>query len=139
AEATGFLGGAATLSMVLAWCGFYPQRPGSRPDPVVGGVGALALEELRQLGVDVEPYYSASGNWNIRLNQEATKIALDRVAAASGAEVSLHTAVAGADVADGRIAALRLHDPRGLREARAGAFVDATGDAVLAFLAGAAP
>ena len=34
---------------------------------------------------------------------------------------------------------MTLSDPRGLREVAATAFVDATGDAVLAFLAGAAP
>ena len=138
-EACGFLGGAATQSLVLAWCGFYPQRPGAKPQPVVGGVAQQALAQLSALGIDVEPYYSATGNWNIRLNPEATKIALDRTVAASGAQVVHHTKLVGACVSDGRIEAVRLCDQRGVREIAADEFVDTSGDACLAFLAGASP
>ena len=136
-EACGFLGGAATQSLVLAWCGFYPQRPGARPQPVVGGIGQQALAQLSALGTDVEPYYSVTGNWNIRLNPEATKIALDRTVADSGAEVVHHTKLIGAAVTGGRIEAIQVCDQRGVREIAARAFVDASGDACLAFLAGA--
>ena len=97
-EACGFLGGAATLSQVLAWCGFYPQQVGAVPEPVVGGVGRQALDHLAALGLDVQPYFSASGNWPIRLNPEATKIALDRTLAASDARLTLHTSVVGVSV-----------------------------------------
>jgi hypothetical protein len=138
-EGQGYLGGAATLSQVLAWCGFYAQRPATVPQPVVSGVGRLALDQLSKLGMDVAPYYSGTGNWNIRLNPEATKIALDRTIEESGAELTLHTQVIGADVTQGRIKALRLYDPRGLRDVSADTFVDASGDAALAFLAGAEP
>jgi hypothetical protein len=109
------------------------------PDPVVAGVGRLALDQLAALGLDVNPYFSATGNWPIRLNPEATKIALDRVVAASEASLALHTSVVGTSVSGDRIEALTLCDPRGTREVSAAAFVDATGDALLAFLAGAAP
>ena len=136
-EAAGFLGGAATQSLVLAWCGFFPQRPGPEPAPAVAGVGRQALDQLAGLGIEVRPYYSSTGNWNIRLNPEATKIALDRTVAAAGVEVLLHARVIGATVTDGRIGAIRIADPRGLREVAARAFVDASGDAGLAFLAGA--
>ena len=37
-ESQGFLGGAATRSQVLAWCGIYPQTPPPRPQPAVAGV-----------------------------------------------------------------------------------------------------
>jgi hypothetical protein len=135
-ETLGFLGGAATASLVLAWCGFYPQRPGPRPDPVVGGVGRMALDRLAALGLDVAPYYSATGNWNIRLNPEAVKLALDGLVADAGVELVLHTRVVGAVTGPGGVEAVRLADPRGLREVAAGAFVDASGDAALAFAAG---
>ncbi|WP_425073428.1 FAD-dependent oxidoreductase [Sagittula sp. S175] len=137
-EAQGFLGGAATLSQVLAWCGFFPQRPAKVPQAVVAGAGRQALDHLHQLGVDVAPYYSGTGNWNIRLNPEATKIALDRTVADSKATLALHTQVVGVETHHGRIESLRLCDPRGLREVSADACIDTTGDAVLAFLAGAA-
>lgn len=138
-ESYGFLGGAATRSIVLAWCGFYPQRPGPRLARIVRGIADDVLAALDALGIATEPYYSASGNWNIVLNPEATKIALDRTVAASGAALALHTRVTGATVQGGRIEAVRVNDHRGVREIAAGAFVDASGEADLAFLAGARP
>lgn len=136
-ERAGFLGGAATLAQVLAWCGFYPQVSGKTPDPVVAGIGKLALDHLAALGMDVAPYFSASGNWPIRLNPEATKIALDRTLSGSGADLAAHCDLVGAAVSGKTIEAVVLRDPRGLRDVSAAAFVDATGDAELAFLAGA--
>ena len=138
-ERAGFLGGAATLSQVLAWCGFYPQTAGMTPEPVVGGVGRRALDHLQALGMDVAPYFSASGNWPIRLNPEATKLALDRTLSESDAQLALHSDIVGVAHASGRIETIETRDPRGRREISATAFVDATGDAELAFLAGATP
>ena len=138
-ERAGFLGGAATLSQVLAWCGFYPQITGNMPEPVVAGVGRQALDHLADLGMDVAPYFSASGNWPIRLNPEATKIALDRTLSQSGAQLAAHCSLVGATVSEGRITSVTLHDPRGTCEVSASVFVDASGDAGLAFLAGATP
>lgn len=136
-EGYGFLGGAATHSLVLAWCGFYPQRPAPRPAPIVGGIANDILAALARLGIDVAPYHSHTGNWNIRLNPEATKIALDEVVRVDGLEVAYHTRVVGVDASAKVITALRLADPGGIREVSARAFVDTTGDAALAFLAGA--
>ena len=138
-EAYGFLGGAATLSQVLAWCGFFPQQQGTVPDAVVAGIGRQALNHLADLGLDVRPYFSATGNWPIRLNPEATKIALDRTVGATDTCVALHTTLVSVSVSNGRLGALRLSDRRGTREVCAETYVDATGDAVLAFLAGASP
>ena len=138
-EGYGFLGGAATHSLVLAWCGFYPQRPAPRPARIVGGPATRILAELDALGVDTDPYYSPTGNWNVRLNPEATKIALDRAVAGSKVDIALHTRITGADRRGNRIEAIRINDHRGVHEIRASAFVDASGEADLAFLAGASP
>ena len=138
-ETYGFLGGAATHSLVLAWCGFYPQRPAPRPAAIVGGVAIRVLSELSGLGIDVQPYYSPTGNWNVRLNPEATKIALDRTVRHPGLTVALHTRIIGAALNGDRLTAVRLADHRGIREVAATAFVDCTGEADLAFLAGATP
>lgn len=135
-EGQGYLGGAATHSIVLAWCGFYRQRPASPPERIVRGVADRVLGELERLGMSVAPYYSASGNWNIRLNPEATKIALDRAVAVPNLDVWLHTSVTGAARTGRTIEALLLSDHRGRREVGATRFVDCSGDADLAFLAG---
>lgn len=52
-ERYGFLGGAATGSNVLTYCGFYRQH--GVADPVVGGVGAELVQLLGSLGQDIEP------------------------------------------------------------------------------------
>mgnify|MGYP001827648415 CR=1 FL=1 len=49
-EKYGFLGGAATTSNVLAYCGFFQQGP--EPIKAGGGVADLVLEELRMIGLD---------------------------------------------------------------------------------------
>jgi hypothetical protein len=138
-ERAGFAGGAATLAQVLAWCGFYPQKSGKVPEPVVGGVGQQALNHLAALGMDIAPYFSSSGNWPIRLNPEATKLALDRTLAGSGAQVALHCDLSQVSGTRRTIESVALRDPRGISEVSADTFVDATGDAELAFLAGATP
>lgn len=138
-ESYGFLGGAATHSIVLAWCGLYPQRPPPQPERVVRGVVDQVLDRLSTLGIDVAPYHSATGNWNVRLNPEATKIALDGTVADAGVDLRLHTRVIGAAVAGDRIEAVRIADHRGLHQIAARAFVDASGEADFAHLAGAGP
>lgn len=137
-ESYGFLGGAATRSSVLAWCGIYPQRPPPQPPAAVGGVLMQVIAHLRAIGVPAEPYFSASGNWPIPLNPEATKLALDRTVGAAGVEVALHSMVVGASTHEGRIESIRCMAPGGdLLELSAPAFIDASGEVVLATLAGA--
>jgi hypothetical protein len=136
-ESQGFLGGAATRSLVLAWCGIYPQRPPPRPQPVVAGVLQQVMGHLNALGLPDATYFSGSGNWPMPLNPEATKLALDRTLRQAGVALHLHSLVVGAHVSAGRIEAIDIQDPAGRHRLRATAFVDASGDAILAALAGA--
>jgi len=48
-ERAPFLGGAATLSNVLTYCGFWTQA--DPPQACVGGAGRLALDAIGALGV----------------------------------------------------------------------------------------
>lgn len=138
-ERCGFLGGAATRSLVLAWCGVYPQRPPPQPAPAVAGVLTQVTEQLKTLGVEQGAYFSASGNWPMPLNPEATKIALERTLQQSAVEVRLHSTLVEAHTRDGRVRIIRYLDGTGVHTVHATAFVDASGDAVLAHLAGATP
>ena len=134
-EKYGFLGGAATTSNVLAYCGFFQQGP--EPIKAVGGVADLVLEELRMLGLDCEPFCSpTTQNWIILLEPESVKLALDRVLAAQGVDVLLHTRVAAAARTAERIQSVTLAGMEGRRRVSAEAFVDATGDANLSLIAG---
>ena len=134
-EKYGFLGGAATTSNVLAYCGFFQQ--GETPIKAVGGVADLVLDEMRGLGLDCDPFCSpTTQNWIILLEPEAVKLALDRVLTKSGVDVLLHTRVAAVGRTADRIESVTLAGMDGRRRVAAEAFVDATGDANLSLLAG---
>ena len=96
-ERYGFLGGAATTSNVLAYCGLYAQG-GARAEPVVAGVASQVIEALTRLGIEASPINSPSGNWILRLECEPLKLALDHVLRRSGADVLLHAPVVAASV-----------------------------------------
>ena len=141
-ERSGFLGGAATNSSVLAYCGFFTQA-GER---IVRGVGQQFIDRLEAehlYRAEKQPY---SGNTIVLLDRETTKRTLDSMVEAAGVDVFLHTTLISADVSQreessGRKAAggqsssvdavTVLH--RGGRvRLRAETFVDASGDAILA-------
>ncbi|MEP5758625.1 MAG: FAD-dependent oxidoreductase [Litoreibacter sp.] len=134
-EKYGFLGGAATTSNVLAYCGFFQQ--GETAIKAVGGVADLVLDELRALGLDCDPFCSPTTlNWIILLEPEAVKLALDRVLIKAGVDVLLHTRVAAVARTADSIQSVTLAGMEGRRRIAAEAFIDATGDANLAMLAG---
>ena len=129
-----FLGGAATASSVLSYCGFFDQR-GER---VVGGVGEELLGRLRARGAYQEITFKWSGNTVVMIDPEYTKLALDELIAAAGVSVSLHSYLVDAQCDGRRVAEAVIADHGGLRRIRGTAFVDATGDGDLAHLAGGA-
>ena len=134
-EKYGFLGGAATSSNVLSYCGFFQQ--GAQPKKAVGGVADLVLDQLRLLGLDCEPFCSpTTKNWIILLEPESVKYALDRVLQEHGIEVLLHSRVAAATRTSERIQSVTIAGMDGRSRVAAEAFVDATGDAILALVAG---
>lgn len=134
-EKYGFLGGAATASNVLAYCGFFQQGP--EPIKAVGGVADLVLDELRRLGLSCDPFRSpTTSNWIILLEPEAVKLALDRVLQKHGVDVLLHTRVAAVTRTADRLHSVTLAGMEGRSRVEAEAYVDATGDANLALIAG---
>ena len=133
-ERYGFLGGAATNAQVLSYCGFFAC--GDPPRAVVGGVGADLLAELRKLGLDTAPVRAKSGNWIVMLDPEAAKLAFDRLVLAHDVALELHTRVVAAGRGGARLTHVTLADHRGLRDVHAACFVDASGEASLAALAG---
>ena len=136
-ERAPFLGGAATISNVLTYCGFWTQA--EPPLACGGGAGQRVLDEIAALGVDVRPQrMHVSGVVVALIEPEAVKIALDRILAGAGVEVVLHARIAGARSEGDRVDALRVLDHRGEFTLSADAYVDATGEADLAYFSGAA-
>ncbi len=136
-EKYGFLGGAATNANVLAFCGLYQRGGGEDPIPASGGASDLLLDRMRDLGVDPTPRQNVrTGHWLVDLEPECLKRALDMCLEATGVETLLHAKVVGTHMSDGRLTSATLHAHEGNLDVEAAAYVDATGDAHLAMLAG---
>ena len=101
----------------------------------VAGAATRVLEGLRALGEDVAPVRSTNGNWIVPFDSEALKRAADEAVSVAGAETRLHALMTGV-CADGTLRAVRVTDHSGTAEIAARAFVDASGEATLAALAG---
>ena len=134
-EATGCLGGMGTSGLVTA---FDPMADGERG--LVGGLMREIVETLYErgeLGPQVTPEF-----WRERYHcwtpfrVEGLKQLLDDLAAEAGVEVRLFTTVIDADAGADAVNGIIVHNIEGLRYIRAKAYVDCTGDAVLADLCG---
>ncbi|MBR9764179.1 MAG: FAD-dependent oxidoreductase [Rhodobacteraceae bacterium] len=134
-EKYGFLGGAATNAQVLAYCGFYHQ--GGEPVKAVAGAGEQVLDEMRAMGVACDPYRSpTTNNWIVLLEPERLKVALDRVLAAHGVDVFLHSRVAAASRTARALESVTVAGMDGRFRLIAESYVDASGDANLALVSG---
>ena len=134
-ERAAYLGGAATRSNVLTYCGFWTQA--DPPAKIVGGVGDEVLREIAALGGDTAPVRTSSNVVIALLDPEIVKFALDNVCERANIDVLLHATLTGATSTDGRIASIEISGHAGTATLNARAFVDASGDADLAARAGA--
>jgi hypothetical protein len=136
AEATGCLGGMGTGGLVAS---FGPVSDGERM--LVGGFMKELLAtmwEQRAFGPQVTPdYLNKQLNRWIPFSPEHLKRILDDFTVAAGVEVRFFTRVIEADASGSRVNGVVLGNVEGLRYVPAKAFIDATGDAALAALAGA--
>jgi hypothetical protein len=133
------LGGAATLRNVLAYCGLWTCEPA--PRKAVGGVADALMAELAATGgVSEMTVVGTEYHWAVVfLDPEAVKQALDRLCRRSGVEVRLAATLVGAQRQGEEVTSVTYADfASNLIEATTNAVVDATGDATLTALAGAA-
>jgi hypothetical protein len=139
-EATGCLGGMGTSGLVAS---FGPVADGERM--LVGGFMKELLETMwtqKAFGPHVVPeFLNAQLNRWVPFKPEHLKRILDDFALQAGVELRFFTRVVEAEMQTGdgggrRIEGVVLSNVEGLRYVKAKAFVDATGDAALAALAG---
>ncbi len=138
-EATGCLGGMGTSGLVTA---FDPMGDGKRM--LVGGFMREVVEEMYRRdflkpGIDPNTWRKNYHQWT-PFQVEGYKLVLDEFAHKAGVEARFFTRVidADADPQRGKVSGVVLQNIEGYRCVRAGAYIDATGDAVLADLCGAA-
>lgn len=137
-ESTGCLGGMGTSGLVTA---FDPMANGV--EGLVGGFMREVVEELyarKFLGLGVTPEYWLKDylRWT-PFNAEGYKLVLDEKMTEAGVEVRFFTRVIDADIDAGnrRVGGVVLNNIEGYTFIAARAFIDCTGDAVLANLCGA--
>ena len=135
AEATGCLGGMGTSGLVSS---FGPVSDGERM--LVGGF----MKELLQTMWDSQAYapqvtqdflHRQLNRW-VPFKPEHLKRILDEFVVQAGVDLRFFTRVVEADLGQGRINGVVLSNVEGLRYVPARTFIDATGDAALAALAG---
>lgn len=132
-ERSGFLGGLATAGLVAPILGHTASRSHT---PIVAGL----LKELteRMHALDGAPAWAeACQEWGVRFDAEALKRVADQMVEETGVDLLLHTLVTGSIVADGRIQALIVESKSGRQAVAGQVFIDATGDADVAYRAGA--
>lgn len=126
-EQTGTLGGLATSGLVPT---FAPSTDGERF--LYGGIYEEIDRELcRRMGVECKP-----ASWQA-IDAEIMKRLLDDLVEAAGVRVLFGVKVCEAEVEDGRIRAIWAATAQGIRRITGRQFIDATGDGMLAMLAGA--
>jgi flavin-dependent dehydrogenase len=135
AEATGCLGGMGTSGLVSS---FGPVSDGERM--LVGGF----MKELLQTMWEREAFapqvtqdflHRQLNRW-VPFKPEHLKRILDEFVVQAGVDLRFFTRVVEADLGPGRINGVVLSNVEGLRYVPARTFIDATGDAALAALAG---
>lgn len=136
AEATGCLGGMGTSGLVAS---FGPVSDGERM--LVGGFMKELLGQMwdeKAFGPHVtQEFLNKQLNRWVPFNPEHLKRVLDKFVVDAGVEVRFFTRVIDADVSGNRVHGVMLANVEGMRFVPAKAFIDATGDAALASLAGA--
>lgn len=136
-EATGCLGGMGTSGMVCHWS---KLSDGKRT--IIGGLLLEVIETMYKRGhlpAHVKP--GKSPRWRgFGFDAEGLKVLLDDLCTDAGVEVRFFTKVidAEADQEGKKVDGVIQHNVEGYRYVPAKAFVDATGDAVLTDLCGAA-
>jgi len=136
-ERYGFLGGMATAGGVTNFAGLYGRRDGQMLQLVHGMVDDL-LDRIDALGGLNQPQDGMGGRIRVRsYDVSAYKCAADQLLLAHRVQLLFHAVACGVVREGDRVAALAVETKSGRQAIRARAFIDCSGDADVAALAGA--
>lgn len=126
-ERYGFLGGMATAGFVAPLSVFTYNG-----EKVIGGIPWEFIERLVQMhgGLVEKPL------GNVAFDPELYKLCVQRVVLDAGVELYLHSYLSGVEVSGGRLMSAVIENKNGSEAIEGKVFIDATGDADLAFLSG---
>ena len=137
-ERYGFLGGMATAGMVSTICGLYHSSSSGPPKPINEGFAESFARRLIAMPGCQEPLRRGRSLVVPYSPFAFTCLADALVAAVPQLDVYLHAYLVDVEAGAGRIEALRIATWERALELRARAFVDTSGDALVAHQAGAA-
>jgi hypothetical protein len=132
-ERYGFLGGLATAGLIAPILGHTASKSHT---PIVEGLLREMTERMHALG-GAPTWDEACQEWGIRFEAEAFKRVADMMVQEAGVDLLLHTLVTDAIVDGGQIQALVIESKSGRQAVTGQVIVDATGDADVAYRAGA--
>ena len=126
------LGGAAVYDLVNPFMSYWTYGE-DKKEKIMLSCG-LFLEIVERL--DAIGGFRAGTRGKTCFNEEYLKLVLNRMAIESGVSLLYQTVLTGAEVTDGRITSVTVSNVSGTSTISAEVFIDATGDANLAMLAG---
>ncbi|MFO7945624.1 MAG: FAD-dependent oxidoreductase, partial [Armatimonadota bacterium] len=131
-ERYGFLGGMATNGLVGPILGLKEQ---GADNPTVAGITKEFCDNLYDLG-DTDPWDECVKTGRCPFSAEAFKLISDRMCREYGVDVLLHSFMTDSVVDRGRLDAVIIENKSGRQAVKAKCFIDATGDADVAYRAG---
>lgn len=126
------LGGAAAYDLVNPFMRYWTYTVGKTSRIYLScGIFQEIVNELDKLGA-----FRASTQNKVCFNEEYLKLVLNRMCIDSGVNLLFQTYVTGVNMEDGRIRSISVSNVSGNSTLKADCFIDATGDANIAALAG---
>lgn len=134
-ERHGFPGGSSTAALVHPWLSFHNKRG----EAVLAGLGQELVSRLVERGGSPGHLRDSIGFcYSLTpFDPDMTKLEMQRMLEESGAEILLHTFITGLNVVDGDVRSIRAVTKGRELTLRAKTFIDTTGDADIAWRAGA--
>ena len=134
-ERYGFLGGMSTIALVYPWMTFHTMEG----KQVIAGIAQEIVDRLQAMNASPGHVRDTCGfvRTVTPYHPDLYKLVALEMLKEAGVKVIVHSFLNEAVVDNGRIAAIRLATKSGPLEIRGHTFVDATGDADLAYFAGA--
>jgi len=134
-ERYGFLGGMSTIALVYPWMTFHTATG----KQVIKGIAQEIVDRLMERNASPGHLRDTVGfvHTLTPYHPEQYKLLAFEMLEEAGVELLLHGMLTGAEVSDGLLQSVTISHKAGMIRLRAKAFVDATGDGDLAYLAGA--
>jgi len=130
-ERYGFLGGMATNGLVGSILGHYL----SEKEPAVSGFLKFLIEKTHKLG-GCEKWEDAYKKYGISFDSEILKISSEKLLLEEKVEILYHSFVCDTKVENGKIKEVEVANKSGKMRVKGKIFIDATGDADIAYYSG---